>query len=251
MFRQLISSSTFRVARHQPQRCFSSFLNARNTDTSLSAKKSFSTEEPPKGVFNKVACIGTGKMAQALIEPMVKTGLVPKENFFIYDVYQDTMDSVVERFGVQPTESISEVVQDADLIMCAVKPQNLTDRFFEEVKKGNNPDAIFLSVIAGKPINAFEQGGMNKVVRSMPNTPAQVGEGMTVWSCTDNVTAAERKKIIQILQSCGESMYVDSEDFIDMATSISGSGPAYIFLLMESLIDGGKCCDFDATLTNV
>lgn len=74
----------------------------------------------------------------------------------------------------------------------------------------------------------------------MPNTPAQIGSGMTVWSCTNNLTVTDREKIRKILDSCGKSMYVDSEQFIDMSTSISGSGPAYIFLLMESLIDGGK-----------
>ena len=77
------------------------------------------------------------------------------------------------------------------------------------------------------------------MARSMPNTPAMIGRGMTVWSCTENVALQEREKIKQILSSFGKSIFVDDEDFIDMSTSISGSGPAYIFMLMESMIDAG------------
>jgi len=105
------------------------------------------------------------------------------------------------------------------------------------MKQANNP--IALSIIAGKAINVFYDGGFTKIVRSMPNTPATIGQGMTVWSCTENLTVEERKKIRDILSTCGKSMYVDDESFIDMATSISGSGPAYIFMLMEAMIDAG------------
>ena len=73
----------------------------------------------------------------------------------------------------------------------------------------------------------------------MPNTPAQIGAGVSVWSCTNNINANERKKIKQILDSFGKTVFVDDESFIDMSTSISGSGPAYIFLLMEAMIDAG------------
>lgn len=181
-------------------------------------------------------------MATALMEPLVKTGLQRAENMFVYDVFPSAMQKVSDRLGVQMAGSLPELVQDADLVICAVKPQNLTADFFRELRKGTpHEDAILLSVVAGKSIHVFShEGGFQKVVRSMPNTPAQIGSGMTVWSCTNNLTVTDREKIRKILDSCGKSMYVDSEQFIDMSTSISGSGPAYIFLLMESLIDGGK-----------
>ena len=93
-------------------------------------------------------------------------------------------------------------------------------------------DAILLSVVAGTPIQNFIDGSsVQKVARSMPNTPAQIGAGVTVWSCTENINADERKKINTVLNSFGKTVFVDDESFIDMSTSISGSGPAYIFLL--------------------
>lgn len=95
-------------------------------------------------------------------------------------------------------------------------------------------------MVAGTPIQNFIDGSLvKKIARSMPNTPAQIGAGVSVWSCTNNINANERKKIKQILDSFGKTVFVDDESFIDMSTSISGSGPAYIFLLMEAMIDAG------------
>jgi pyrroline-5-carboxylate reductase len=209
----------------------------------LSSQTTRTLPSTTTGVFDKIACIGTGKMAQAIIDPLIRTGLQPAHLISIYDVSNTTMTAVQKKYGVQTSESVGALVKGADLILCAVKPQNLTAAFFAELHKGHNvrDDAILLSVVAGKPISVFQgpSGLFQKVVRSMPNTPAQVGQGMTVWSCTDTLTAADRQKIESMLSSCGKSMYVDDEAFIDMATSISGSGPAYIFLLMESMIDGG------------
>jgi len=203
----------------------------------------FSSEAPevhPKGpVFKKVACIGTGKMAQAVMEPMIKNNVQPADQMYVYDVSDETMKVVQERLGVHISNSLSDVVSDADLVICAVKPQNLNPAFWSEIRKGRKAeDGIFLSVIAGKPMETFYESGFTKLVRSMPNTPAMIGQGMTVWSCTPNLTQEQRRKIRQILSSCGKSLYVDSEEYIDMSTSISGSGPAYIFLLMEAMIDG-------------
>jgi len=195
----------------------------------------------PDGAFAKVACIGTGRMAHALMQPMIRTGLQPAEKFMVYDVSPAAMQLVNEKLGVKTSDSIPEAIQDADLVICAVKPQNLTPVFYEELRKGDPlSGSIFLSIVAGKAIEEYQKhSGFENIVRSMPNTPAQVGEGMTVWSCTPSLTAGDRKRIHEVLQSCGQSMYVDDETYIDMATSISGSGPAYIFLLMESMIDGG------------
>jgi pyrroline-5-carboxylate reductase len=115
-----------------------------------------------------------------------------------------------------------------------------------------SPNTTVLSVIAGKPMSVFEEGGFTKVARSMPNTPAQIGKGMTVWSCTTNIDSDERDKIMQMLCSFGLQVFVDDEDFIDMSTSISGSGPAYVFMLMEAMIDAGVHMGFSrATATTL
>jgi pyrroline-5-carboxylate reductase len=101
-------------------------------------------------------------------------------------------------------------------------------------------DAIILSVVAGTPIQNYVDGSLVlKVARSMPNTPAQIGCGVTVWSCTDNIDSDERRRITAVLDSFGKTIFVEDESFIDMSTSISGSGPAYVFMLIEAMVDAG------------
>jgi pyrroline-5-carboxylate reductase len=145
-------------------------------------------------------------MAQALVEPMVTGNVQPASQFTVYDVNVATMERLSETHGVKTARSIQECVQDAALVICAVKPQNLTPAFFEEMAKGASQDSILLSVIAGKSMNVFTQGGFVKIVRSMPNTPASIGQGMTVWSATENLNAEEREKIRTVLTSCGKSV---------------------------------------------
>jgi pyrroline-5-carboxylate reductase len=157
-------------------------------------------------MFPKIACIGAGMMAQALVEPMVTGNVQPASGFTVYDVNVDTMERLSQTHGVKTAGSIQECVQDAALVICAVKPQNLTPSFFEEMAKGASHDSILLSVIAGKSMKVFTEGGFVKIVRSMPNTPASIGQGMTVWSATENLNAEEREKIRTVLTSCGKSV---------------------------------------------
>ena len=199
------------------------------------SRRYFSAES---AVFGKIGFIGVGTMAQALIAPLIKTGLQPAEQITVYDVSAKAMKAVAADFpGIKLAQNMQEVVNDADLVVCAVKPQNLGPEFFASMKP--SPNTTLLSVIAGKPMSIYQDGGFAKVARSMPNTPAQIGQGMTVWCCTQNVDTEERNKIEQVLCSFGKQIYVDDEGFIDMSTSISGSGPAYIFMLMEAMIDAG------------
>jgi len=161
------------------------------------------------GVFDKISFIGSGMMAQAVMEPLITNKLQPANQIMVFDVNFSTMQKLEAQHGVQCAESIKELVDDSDLIICAVKPQNLTGSFFQEIQKGievSSKEPIFLSVIAGKGMSVFEQGGLTKIVRSMPNTPATIGQGMTVWSATPNLTVEERKKIKQVLSSCGKSV---------------------------------------------
>jgi len=161
------------------------------------------------GVFHKISFIGSGMMAQAVMEPLIANKLQPANQIMVFDVNFSTMQKLEAQHGVQCAESIKELVDDSDLIICAVKPQNLTGSFFQEIQKGievSSKEPIFLSVIAGKGMSVFEQGGLTKIVRSMPNTPATIGQGMTVWSATPNLTVEERKKIKQVLSSCGKSV---------------------------------------------
>ena len=235
-----ILSHRTHVVRARNQNRFYSSSSVHLTSASASASASAST----KGVYEKITFIGAGKMAQALIQPLIDANLQPAENITLYDVSQSTMQSISQQYDnkIQTSQSIPEAVQDADLIVMAVKPQNLT-KVYQEMQDSNTnirEDCTLLSVIAGKPIQSYLDGTpIQKIARSMPNTPAQIGQGVTVWTATSNISPEERTRIKQILCSFGKAIFVEDESYIDMSTSISGSGPAYVFLLMEAMIDAG------------
>jgi pyrroline-5-carboxylate reductase len=130
-------------------------------------------------------------------------------------------------------------VDGAGVVVLSVKPQILPDVL--TTLKGRIPkQALVLSIVAGAKIAALTSGLSHAaVVRSMPNTPAQVGQGMTVWSTTSETTSQQRDQAREILGALGVETYVEDEDYLDMATALSGSGPAYVFLFMEALVDAG------------
>lgn len=197
--RHAAASSFSTSASKPPHRLLSSAVPSTSHD--------YSGERQSVGQFEKIACIGTGKMAEAILQPVIENGVQPANKISVFDVSSDAMDHASESFGVQTSTSIPELVDGADLVLCCVKPQNLTDEFFGELQKGNpREDSIFLSILAGKSISELQKSGFPKVVRSMPNTPAMIGQGMTVWSCTENLTSTERKKIRSVLSSCGKSV---------------------------------------------
>lgn len=165
---------------------------------------SSATDEP---LCDKLAFIGTGKMAQAMIRPLVNKGYQPPEQIAIYDLSTSAIRDMKNEFdGIQAAESIEDLVTDADLIVCAVKPQNINASFWEQFPAQMRDDATFVSILAGTSIQEFRPSGVSKIVRAMPNTPAQIGEGMTVWCCTPTLTAGERKNVEKVLNTFGESV---------------------------------------------
>ena len=221
-------------------------INSRwfsSTTPSVPTYRSMSDSAKSGDSFSKICFIGAGKMAESMITPIIKDGIMPASRVSIYDVSNKTMDRISQQHeGIQTSTSIPDAISDADLIVMAVKPQNCPT-VYDEIRRAREltkdassgvhlkEDATLLSVIAGKPISSYIAGtGLKKIARSMPNTPAQIGRGMTVWSCTGAVDADEKRKIKQVLGSFGKEIFVDDESFIDMSTSISGSGPAYIFV---------------------
>lgn len=214
----------------------------------LSSTSRFLSAATGPAVFDKIAFIGTGKMAQAMIDPLIRNGQ-PEEQVAIFDVSTKATKGMQKRYpSIQKAESIGDAVNDADMIVVAVKPQNVNEAFWSQFPSpkggGENgfklrDDATLLSICAGVPLQAFMPSGVSKIVRSMPNTPSTISQGMTVWCCTPNLTTGERDDVSRLLHSFGKAIYVDDEKFVDMSTSISGSGPAYIFLLMEAMIDSG------------
>lgn len=217
------------------------FFPRIDSDTLLRKNSSTSKEQTQPAAFNKIAFLGSGNMAQAILNPIVRTGLQPADQVTIFDKSQDTIDAVASHHpDIQVAGSIPELVDDADLVVCCVKPQNIDSKLLTEIRESRRPShATFLSIIAGVPMEAYIPTGYEKIVRSMPNTPAMIGRGMTVWCGTDNLTATERKRIDTVLGCLGETMFVDSEQQIDISTALSGSAPAYVFCLLEDMIDAG------------
>lgn len=162
------------------------------------------------GIFNKVAFLGAGKMAQAMITPLIATGLQPASDIAVFDVSTSTLEKVMKiNESISQAPSITQLVDDADMIVCAVKPQNLDSRFFGEINSSNlREDATLLSIIAGTPMSTFLDGipKLNKMVRCMPNTPAQIGKGVTVWCGTPNIDVDERKNIKDLLCCFGKTV---------------------------------------------
>lgn len=159
--------------------------------------------------YEKIAFIGTGKMAQAMIAPLIDTSIQSADKIMVYDVSTSSMKLITHKFkGVKTSESIPQAIDGADLIIMAVKPQNVNKVYQEMRNVDIHDETTLLSVIAGKTIQHLTSGsGVKKVCRSMPNTPAVIGQGMTVWCCTPNINANEREKISSVLESFGKSIY--------------------------------------------
>ncbi|HEX2696491.1 MAG TPA: pyrroline-5-carboxylate reductase, partial [Anaerolineales bacterium] len=126
----------------------------------------------------------------------------------------------------------------ADVVVLSIKPQRLSEVM--KGLKGIHPDALVLSIVAGASIQKISTGLKHKaIVRSMPNTPGQIGQGITVWTASHETTDKQRETARQVLGALGQEVFVEDESYLDMATALSGTGPAYVFLFTEALIDAG------------
>jgi len=148
-------------------------------------------------------------------------------------------------YGIRMVESNAEAARRTDpaaasVVVVAVKPQRV-GRVLQEVKESLAPEQLLLSVVAGTRIETIdnELGGHHGVVRAMPNTPAQIGQGMTAWTATPEVSERQLEAVRALLGALGREMHVENENMIDMATALSATGPTYIFMMMEALVDAG------------
>ena len=185
----------------------------------------------------RIATIGTGVMAEAMIAGLLRGQLVAPDRIRASHPRADRRADLESKYGIATTESNAEAVEGADVVLLAIKPQMLV-RVGRELRGRLRGDQLVLSIIAGATTNALS-GALEhrRIVRSMPNTPAQLGRGMTVWYATADVTADQREQARALLGSLGAELEVDDEKFVAMATAVSGTGPTYVFLVMEALID--------------
>ena len=178
-------------------------------------------------------------MAEAMIAGLLDRRLVEPDQIVASHPREDRRESLHRRFGVKTNESNRDSIVGADLVFLTVKPQALAG-VMKQVYGRLEPKQVVISIVAGAGVDALSRGlGHGAIVRVMPNTPAQIGQGMMVWTATPDVDEAQRSQIQTELGALGEELFVDEEKYVDMATALSGTGPTYVFLMMEALIDAG------------
>jgi pyrroline-5-carboxylate reductase len=185
----------------------------------------------------KIAFIGGGNMGEAILAALLDKKLMNPADICISDVSETRRLYLEKQYGVAVTEINREAVIGKDIIILAVKPQNLPE-ILTDLKGYLKSGQLVLSIIAGKKIDTISRGlAHNRIVRSMPNSPAQVGLGFSGWTATPEVTRPQKGWSRTILGAMGREIYFDDEKYLDMVTAVSGSGPAYFFLFAESLIE--------------
>ena len=187
----------------------------------------------------KITFIGGGVMAEAILGGILDAGVTTAENIRFGEPVEQRRAVLIDKYGVTASDDNLAMIEGADIVILAVKPQHLTP-VMDNIKSAIQSDRAVLSIVAGATLDTLSKGLRHRaLVRVMPNTPAQIREGMTVWTATDQVTNEQKTVSKQILESFGEQIYVDDEKYLDMVTALSASGPAYVFLFIEALIDAG------------
>jgi pyrroline-5-carboxylate reductase len=187
----------------------------------------------------KIAFIGSGTMAEAMIRGLLTQKIVTADQIIAAGPRTERGQNLQKKHGIQVTADNTKAAEEGQIVVLSVKPQVLKI-VLPEIRGHLRRQDLVLSIIAGTPIERIANGLAHAaVVRAMPNTPAQIGQGITVWTDTPEVDDNQRQQAKMILGSLGQEIFVDDEDYLDMATALSGSGPGYVFLLMEALIDAG------------
>ena len=192
-----------------------------------------------KQLQGKITFVGGGAMGEAIIGSLISKQLLNPTQICVSEPVPTRREYLNSTYGVTTETDNSQAVTGASVAVLAVKPQVLGP-VMADLKGKLSPAALVVSIMAGVQIDTLQSGLCHdKIVRSMPNTPAQVGKGMTVWTDTAAVTESDRAAAQAILEAMGEAIYAAEEHYLDMATGLSGSGPGFVYLLLEALIDAG------------
>jgi pyrroline-5-carboxylate reductase len=186
--------------------------------------------------MGKLLLVGCGKMGGAMLDGWLSRGLAAADVL----VAEPVEALRPKKPGLRAIGSTSEISETPEIVVLAVKPQTM-DAVLPDLKRFADEGSVFLSIAAGKTLKYFAShlGTAAKVVRAMPNTPAAVRHGITVACAAKGVSAPEKKRCQQLLEAVGEALWVDDEALMDPVTALSGSGPAYVFLLVEAMAAAG------------
>lgn len=187
----------------------------------------------------KLAMLGGGQMGEAILAGLLGRKTYEAASICVAEPVERRRNELAERYLVKVAEDNALAVRGAGIVILAVKPQAVAQAL-AAVKGKLEPEAIIFSIVAGSGIEAIASGaGHSIVVRAMPNTPARIGKGITAWKSSASFPEERLPVVKEILDAMGEEVRVKDEAALDMATALSGSGPAYVFLFMEALIDAG------------
>lgn len=187
----------------------------------------------------KIVFIGPGAMAESMIAGLIRNRVAASDHLLASGPRQARVDELSKRYGIIPFTDNAAAASQGDVVILAVKPQRLNN-VIAGLSGHISPSALVLSIIAGATIDQLSRGLQHAaVVRAMPNTPAQIGEGITVWTASSAVSDEQRQMAGRILAALGEHIFLEEEYYLDMATALSGTGPAYVFLFMEAMVDAG------------
>ena len=198
----------------------------------------------------RVGIVGAGVMAEAIIAGLVADRAVQPELLAASHPRRERRDALVERHGISAVAHNREALTDAEVVVIAVKPQMLV-RVMRELRGRLGAEQVVVSIVAGATLRTLVDGLQHAaVVRVMPNTPSQIRRGMSVWAASEACTARQRELARAVLRSLGEEREVSDEAFVAMATALSGTGPTYLFAVMEALIDAGVHLGFPRELAH-
>ena len=186
----------------------------------------------------RIAFIGGGNMASAIIGGLIKQG-VPAAHIEVVEPFEAARERLQQQFGIAAQAAAGPALATSQLVVWAVKPQTFKDA--AAAVNPHAPNALHLSVAAGIRSSSIAQWlGTERIVRSMPNTPALVGKGMTAMFARSGVLAGDVSTVERVIATTGEFLWVDSEALLDGVTALSGSGPAYVFFFLEAMIAAGQ-----------
>ena len=188
--------------------------------------------------MGRIGFIGSGNMAEALIKGMIAGGAFKASDIYISDVRPERLDFLAGEYGVGRAAGNKELASQADVLILSVKPQKMAEAL-DSIKGAVKKGSLVISIVAGVRVGKISAAlGERAIVRVMPNTPALIGEGASVLFANDKAKP-RLKEALAIFSAVGKAVVVEDEGLIDAATAVSGSGPAYYFLLMEEMIKAG------------
>lgn len=190
-------------------------------------------------MFKKVAIIGPGVMGTLILTKLLDSRKYSAKNLAIAGPHLGDTQEYCQQNNIFCSTNNGEIVEGADLVILAVKPQKF-QAAVKPIAGKLNSETIVLSIVAGIDcLTIRNMIGMQKIIRAMPNTPARIGEGITVWYKTPLVSEEQSRDVEELIELLGEQVFVEDENYLNMATALSGTGPAYVYLFMEALIDAG------------